>query len=136
MGDDIIRSRQNAHIKRLRALFARGARDEGQAAIEGEHLLQEALRSGIEVREIFLREDAAEKFSSLLGNLDSGVALHVVEADAFDSAGATDAPQGIAAIIAVPQRTLASALAAPNPLAAFLDGIQDPGNVGTIIRSA
>ena len=133
---EIIRSRQNAQIKRLRALFSGNAEDAALAVVEGEHLVQEALRSGVHVREIFLREDAAGKFSALLHDLPAEIAVHVASADVFDSAVGVASPQGIAAVVAVPSHGLDAALSAGVPLLCVLDGVQDPGNVGTILRSA
>ena len=82
---------------------------------------------------IFLREDRiAGKYPALDGN----VKVITVAADAFDHACATDSPQGIAALVKAPQWTLDSLLAADEPRLLILAGLQDPGNVGTIIRSA
>ncbi|MES2220389.1 MAG: RNA methyltransferase, partial [Acidobacteriota bacterium] len=131
---EMIRSRQNARLKDLRQrLLHPGIGEDGLIAIEGDHLLQEAQRSGLQVDTIFLREDRiAKRESSIPGN----VKVLTVAADALDHACATESPQGIAALVQAPPWTLESLLAAETPRLVILAGLQDPGNVGTIIRSA
>ncbi len=131
---EIIRSRQNARLKDLRQRLLHPAiGEDGLIAIEGDHLLQEAQRSRLRIDTIFLREDrVAGKYPALDGN----VKVLTVAADAFDHACATDSPQGIAALVKAPEWTLESMLAADEPRLLILAGLQDPGNVGTIIRSA
>ncbi|HTU49376.1 MAG TPA: RNA methyltransferase [Acidobacteriaceae bacterium] len=131
---EIIRSRQNARLKDLRQrLLHPAVGDDGLIAIEGDHLLQEAERSGLRIDTVFLREDRiAEGNHAFSGR----VKVLPVAADAFDHACATDSPQGIAALVQAPAWTLESMLNAAEPRLVILAGLQDPGNVGTIIRSA
>lgn len=131
---EIIRSRQNARLKDLRQrLLHPAVGEDGLIAIEGDLLLQEAQRSRLRIDTIFLREDrVAGKYPALDGN----VKVLTVAADAFDHACATDSPQGIAALVKAPEWTLESMLAADEPRLLILAGLQDPGNLGTIIRSA
>jgi TrmH family RNA methyltransferase len=134
---EIIRSRQNPRVKQLRAAFANAGRaDDRTVAVEGEHLLEEALRSGLAIEEVFVRDDAAAHFSELLEALPPTSVITTLSADVFDSAVNTEAPQGIAAYINLPQPNLETMLATPGALVIVLDGVQDPGNVGTIVRSA
>ncbi|MHB8303877.1 MAG: TrmH family RNA methyltransferase [Acidobacteriaceae bacterium] len=137
-----IESRQNSRLKDLRKRLLRGAvGNDGLIALEGRHLLEEAVRSGLRVHSIFLRQDATERPH---GNRSPGNtvpslpgALHFrVAADAFDHACATESPQGIAALVEAPQWSLESMLDAAHPLLIVLAGLQDPGNVGAIFRSA
>jgi RNA methyltransferase, TrmH family len=131
---EIIRSRQNARLKDLRHRFLHPAiGEEGLIAIEGDHLLQEAERSKLRIDTVFLREDrAAEKDRAF----QSGAKFLIVAADALDHACATDSPQGIAALVKAPEWELESLLKAKEPRLVIVAGLQDPGNVGTIIRSA
>jgi TrmH family RNA methyltransferase len=131
---EIIRSRQNPRVKQLRSAFAHPG--DTTLAIEGEHLLQEAIRSGLTVDEIFLREASVEHFSQLLKKFPTTCTVTTLGNEAFDHAVSTESPQGIAAYIRLPERNLETTLAPPNALVVLLDGVQDPGNVGTIIRSA
>lgn len=131
---EIIRSRQNARLKDLRRRLLRPHdADDGLMAIEGEHLLLEAVRSGLRIDTLFLREDrAARKDGRAIGN----AARFTVAADAFDHACVTDSPQGIAALVEAPRWSFDALLRIDNPMLVVLAGLQDPGNVGTIVRTA
>lgn len=128
-----IRSRSNARVKQLRAAFAGQERlSEGLLAIEGEHLLEEAVRSGLEVRTVFLTQDQ---------QLPTGVGAETeivrLSTDVFRSAVDTRAPQGIAALVAPPKFEIAEIFnRLDQALIVVAAGLQDPGNLGTIIRSA
>ena len=134
MPTEIIRSRQNPRVKQLRADFTYPG--DTFLAIEGEHLLQEALRSGLTIQAVFLREDSADHFSQLIQKLPPPATVTTLGKEAFDHAVSTESPQGIAAYIRLPERNPETTLAEPNALVILLDGVQDPGNVGTIVRSA
>jgi TrmH family RNA methyltransferase len=132
----VVTSRANPRVKQLRAAFAGNARlSGGLVAIEGEHLLQEALRSGLPIKTIFLSERIDPPTW-----LPRTVELLCLADEAFSSAVATQHPQGIAALLIPPRWEIDSALAAttrnPPPLVLIAEGLQDPGNLGTLIRSA
>lgn len=131
---EMIRSRQNTRLKDLRQrLMHPGIGEDGLIAIEGDHLVQEAERSGLRFDTVFLREDrVAERAQSFRGH----VRVFTVTVDAFDHTCATDSPQGVAALVEAPHWTLESLLAADEARLVILAGLQDPGNVGTIVRSA
>lgn len=131
---EVIRSRQNGRLKDLRRRLLRpnGAED-GLIPVEGEHLIQEAMSSGLHIDTLFLREDRAVQGD----RLTSGNPLtFVVAANAFNHACATESPQGVAALIKAPKWSLDALLQVANPVLLVLAALQDPGNVGTIIRSA
>jgi RNA methyltransferase, TrmH family len=128
-----VESRQNARIKELRAGLSRGARTvSGQVAIEGLHLAQEAVKSGLPLHTVFVREGSEGLLEHLaLGNAE----VLLVPEDVFASAAATEHPQGIAALVETPAFTLQAVLAG-TPLVVIAAGLQDPGNLGTLVRSA
>jgi TrmH family RNA methyltransferase len=135
----VIRSRQNAGVKALRQAFANNGRIDGsRVAIEGEHLLEEAIRSGLIFEQVFVREDSLPHFRSLWNTRSSAALppLHILAPDIFDGAVATEAPQGIAAFVRMPIQSLGDVWSVPSPLLLVLEGIQDPGNLGTILRAA
>ena len=121
---DLITSHQNARVKELRAALASYTRGE-RIAVEGEHLVAEAFRSGVTSGLLFVRENYANK-------IPTGIeALHLSK-EVFDKAVATETPQGIALLFAPP-----TPIAKPGPaLILIAAGLQDPGNLGTLIRSA
>lgn len=130
-----IASRQNSRIKQLRAAFAGNLRlSGGLVAIEGEHLLGEALRSGLELEAVFVQTGRETLLHKL--RLPPTVPTFLLEEDVFAGAVATETPQGIAALVQTPQFAQGNLLphdAAPLILVAA--GLQDPGNLGTLIRS-
>jgi TrmH family RNA methyltransferase len=131
---EIIRSRQNARLKDLRQRLQNPSiGPDGLIAIEGDRLIDEAERSGLRFDTLFLREDRVTP--NILPVVDN-VKILTVAGDAFDHACSTESPQGIAALVEAPHWTLELLLAAEHPRLVVLAGLQDPGNVGTIIRSA
>jgi TrmH family RNA methyltransferase len=133
----LVTSRVNPRVKQLRAAFGGNAKlSGGLVAIEGEHLLQEAMRSGLVFKTIFLseRRDAPEWIP---GNVER---IELSE-EVFASAVDTRSPQGIAALLVPPVWSMGDACP-PNaaggkaPLLLIAAGVQDPGNLGTLIRSA
>jgi TrmH family RNA methyltransferase len=132
-----VTSRQNTLVKDLRRAFARGERaEDGSVAIEGVRLVEEAVRSGLKFRAVFLRESSRELAERLLPQMGAGVETLLLPHDVFDSAVATESPQGVAALVRVKEHALEDVLRAPEPLVVVVAGVQDPGNLGTIVRSA
>src|SRR5579875_1869567 len=146
----IVQSRQNARVRELRAAFARSPRGESDViGIEGEHLLAEAVRSGLRLRTVFVREDAERRDPALriLDRLPIPVSVPVVSVNAavFASAVDTESPQGVAALVEPPRfeladlfdgRASADGRTGAAPLVVLTAALQDPGNLGTLVRSA
>ncbi len=131
----IVQSRQNSRVKELRASFSSGGRaDSGRVGIEGEHLLAEAVRSGIEIATVFFRsgDEALLKRIALDGNVE----ILELPPEVFSSAVSTGSPQGIAALVTPRTFSLDDVLSGESPLIVIAAGLQDPGNLGTLIRSA
>ena len=124
----LITSRQNARVRALRAAFA--ARRHGEiVAIEGDHLIHEALRSGLAIESVFLREDRV----AMAQEFPSGVDVVLLSHEVFDSAAETGTSQGVAALVRRPESRY---LPQRGDLLLIAAGLQDPGNLGTLIRSA
>jgi TrmH family RNA methyltransferase len=135
----IVQSRQNARVRELRAAFAQSGREVPQViALEGEHLLVEALRSGLHLRTVFVRTDPDHRSLRRLEHLGLPAAVPIVSLNpaVFASAVETESPQGIAALVETPRFSLAEILAGSNPLILIAGALQDPGNFGTLVRSA
>src|SRR6202051_4777513 len=133
-----IEGRHNALVKELRKAFARGElTSDGYCAIEGFRILEEAIRSGLRFRAVFFSESAAVRAENLLSQLGAQVETLLLPDKLFASAVPSDAPQGVAALARWKEFSLEDVLAKSKagPLLAIA-GVQDPGNLGTILRSA
>lgn len=132
-----ITSAQNALVKELRRAFSRGElTSDGNCAIEGIRITEEAIRSGLRFRAVFFRESATSAAERLLPQIGANVETVTVPDAVFDSVVATETPQGIAALVKLKSFELEDALRAPVPLVVVAAGVQDPGNLGTLLRSA
>jgi TrmH family RNA methyltransferase len=130
----IVQSRQNPRVKELRAALLRPARGNGDPiGLEGLHLVQEAVQSGLQLNTVFV----AQGYESLLNDLrlPDSTELLALPPEILASAVTTEAPQPIAALAQPPSWSWQHLLA-PNSLLIVLAGLQDPGNLGTILRSA
>ncbi len=131
----IVQSRQNSRVKELRACLSSGAiSDTGRVGIEGEHLLLEAVRSGVEIATVFFRSADEALLDGI--RLEPKVDLIELPPKIFASAVMTESPQGIAALVVPRTFSLEDALHGESPLVVVAAGLQDPGNLGTLIRSA
>jgi TrmH family RNA methyltransferase len=133
-----VSSRQNTLVKELRRAFAQGeCTSDGHCAIESVRIVEEAIRSGLRFRAVFFSDSVAEsRAGRVLPQLSPQVETLVLPDDVFQGAVATESPQGIAALVRLREHTLDEVLAPPQPLLVVAAGIQDPGNLGTIVRSA
>jgi TrmH family RNA methyltransferase len=132
-----VSSRQNARVKELRRLFHEARPNEkGDVAIEGARLVEEAIRSGLRLETVFFSESARERAHKLIPQLSSHTELLLLPDDAFASAVPTETPQGVAALVRVKSHSLDEALSPHPAIVVISAGLQDPGNLGTIARSA
>jgi len=138
----IVQSKQNARLKELRRALAHPPRDgSGLAGVEGPNLIEEALRAGLrppaQIVSIFVAEGAEGLLDGL--GLPPETEILLLPRALLNSALTTEAPQPIAALIQPPAWTWANLLRGHEktaPLFVVLAGLQDPGNLGTILRSA
>jgi TrmH family RNA methyltransferase len=133
-----IEGRHNALLKELRQAFAKPERDaEGPCAIDGTRILEEAIRSGLKFQAVFFRESAQNLAERLLPQIGSHVETLLVPDKLFDSAVPSEHPQGVAALVRVNEFSLDDVLERlqVGPILVII-GLQDPGNLGTILRSA
>ena len=130
-----ITSKSNARVKALRAAFSGKASQPGELlGLEGEHLIAEALRSGLSLETLFLREGSESVLDRpALAGLEAHSTL-ILGRDVFASAVETASPQGIAATILIPP--VSSPIPRRQSITLILESLQDPGNLGTLIRSA
>lgn len=140
----VVESKQNARLKELRkALNAPGRGAQalaggagGLAGIEGPNLIEEALRAGLRVKTIFVAHEAERLVDAL--NLPAETEILHLPKELLEAALATETPQPVAALIEPPKWSWSHVLNKnqEKTLVVVLAGIQDPGNLGTILRSA
>lgn len=107
-------------------------------AIEGIRVIEEAIRSGLKFQAIFFSESGKNHSERLLPQIGSHTETMLLPDGVFASAVHTQTPQGVAALVKLKPAKLEEILenAAHDLLLVGVAGIQDPGNLGTIIRSA
>lgn len=133
-----IEGKHNAAVKELRHAFSRSElTPEGDCAIEGLRIIEEAIRSGLRFRAVFFRESAESHAARLLPQIGSQVETLLLPDKLFDSAVPSDTPQGVAALVRLKEFSLNDVLERMQvgPIL-VVAGLQDPGNLGTILRSA
>ena len=130
-----IASRDNPRVRRWRELTrdARERRKQQRAMIEGENLIAAFLQSGRTVESLILSKTGASRTEFIALARQTGKSPTVLADPVFRSIADTQAPAGIAAEIALPRSGPDVATSAG---CVFLEGIQDSGNVGAILRSA
>lgn len=133
-----LEGKHNPLLKELRRAFAAGDLTlDGYCAIEGTRIIEEAIRSGLKFRAIFFRESAKNRADRLLPQLAAHVEKLVMPDKLFASAVPSETPQGVAALVKCKIFSVDDVIAKSRtgPLVAIA-GVQDPGNLGTILRSA
>src|ERR1700730_5408617 len=133
-----IEGRHNALVKQLRQAFAHAERTEdGSCAIEGLRIVEEATRSGLRFRALFFKESAQNLAERLLPQIGANVDTLLLPDKLLDGTVPSETPQGVAALVRLKEFSLADVLERLQigPII-VLAGLQDPGNLGTILRSA
>ena len=132
-----VESRQNARVKELRRAFNDAAPNaQGEVAIEGMHLVEEAIRAGLRLGTVFFSESARECVHKLMPQLSLQTETLLLPDEVFASAAPSETPQGVAALVKVRTFKLNEAFVPAPALLIISVGLQDPGNLGTIARSA
>jgi len=139
-----ITSRDNRWLKEFRVALRGGLPTEsGFVGVEGVRLVEEALRSGCRIEAVLFSETGERHHERLAPMIDpQEMAFPVLRTTdrLFEGIADTEHPQGVAALVKPRSATLDDLLQARAevcaPLLVVLAGLQDPGNVGTIIRTA
>ncbi len=132
---ETITSAANPLLKDVRRAIARGGlTEEGWCVAESFHLLEEALRSDCAVKTVLAAESVRSAAEAHVRQL-SGVKVAVLPDALMQTISGTEASQGVMALVQPPEWKLEQ-LFRGNALVVVLDGLQDPGNAGAIIRTA
>ena len=129
----VITSRQNSRVRALRAALTE-RRSADLIAVEGVHLLREAVHAialghPLEIDTVFLQQDRL----ALMDELHLSAEVVVLSRAVFASVAVTEATQGVAFLM---HRPRSSYVAREGELLLVAAGLQDPGNLGTLVRSA
>jgi len=130
-----IRSRRNPKVQHVRRLLrsARARRDAGQFVAEGVRLAEEALAAGWRPEWVLFSPDAGARGLAVVEAFrQQGVPVLSATPEVMQAASATETPQGVVLVLPLP------ALHWPEntDFLLVLDGVRDPGNVGTMLRTA
>ena len=127
----MITSTSNPKIKQVALLRdkARARREEGAYVVEGLRMFREIPAS--DVREVYVTQDFYNKNESLCSTYKD---LQVVSDKVFEKIADTVTPQGVVAVVSMKETSLEDVLKGDFLL--FLENIQDPGNLGTLFRTA
>lgn len=127
-------SAQNTFLKSVRRAATTGrATEDGLVVVEGPHLLEESLRSFWSVEKILTTANGFERYGELLRTLKAEIVR--VSGRAFAAVASTETAQEIMALLR-PHAWSLNEIWQGRALLVALDAIQDPGNAGTIVRSA
>ncbi len=122
-------------LKEVRKAILRGSTTvDGFAVAESFHLLEEALRSDCEIGAVFAAESVKSAVVRHVGGLKK-IRVVVLADELFRTISATEASQGVVALVRPPAWTLEQIFRGQS-LGVILDGLQDPGNAGTVVRAA
>jgi TrmH family RNA methyltransferase len=135
-----VTGRHNALLKQVRRAFARGELTaEGECAVEGVRMVEETIRSGLHLRAVLFSESRQTGADRLLPQLGNQVETLLLADKLFTSLVPSETPQGVAALVRIRTFALEDLLKAQGKepiLVVAVAGVQDPGNLGTILRSA
>mgnify|MGYP000510696016 CR=1 FL=1 len=127
-----IRSKDNKIWKRCEQLTMRKYRDRsGLYLIEGENLLDEAIRNHVRIETVLVREDCQKALPP-----EAADKAFLLDARLFDKLAQTVTSQGILAVVAKAEVRKEDFIGLPGSNFIVLDRLQDPGNIGTILRTA
>jgi len=135
-----ISSFTNNRIKYLRSLYrTKYIRQEGKFVLEGVRIIEEAIKEDVNIEQVFysdylIRNQRGEELLAALK--DGGIDAIEVDDEIIQQVADTESPQGIVAIVEQVNYSLADILTGDNKLILIVDQVQDPGNLGTIIRTA
>ncbi len=138
----VITSRHNSLVKLVRALGSKRTREaEGFFVIEGHKVINEALSSGVSPEKIIVAEQALAHaaVTELVHRPGLKSEVVIVSDDVMEYMSETETPPGLLGLVRMQETGLGSLAAVktgPGTLLVIIDGVQDPGNTGTIIRTA
>lgn len=138
----VIDGRHHPLVKELRRiarsgeLLSEGPLLGGLVLLETARMIEDALESGIEIVKVFVRRGADQRAAGILATLSPDAAVYEVASDVFDGLVSTETSQGILALARAPQWEEKDLFRDDAALVVVVAGVQDPGNLGAMIRTA
>lgn len=140
-------------VKVFRRALLAGLSPEGWLAVEGPILFMEAVKAAgyneratdavarrqpnaVKIHSVLATERQAQKLGEVLDLLPEEIEVILIPEPLFERVSQTETPQGIAALVELPEQNLDEILARPDALVVVACELQDPGNLGSILRSA
>jgi TrmH family RNA methyltransferase len=115
---------------------SRGRREQGRLLLEGTHLLQETIRLGLRPELLLATPAWIESHGPLLATVPAGTRLQPASAEVLEAAATTRHPDGVLHTLPLPAEPPLPPRGAPPGFVLALDRLQDPGNLGTLLRTA
>ena len=132
-----ITSKSNKNIKEVRKLSKKKYREEkGLFVCEGVRIFKEALESKVKIKYLFIEEKDKEETISLVSSYNNTFDVYLVSKDILETMSTSVTPQGFIFTIKIDSLPKNIDTQSKNKVYVYLDGLQDPGNLGTIIRTA
>ena len=134
----VVTSRKNVAAVHYRSLVRERAyrREHGEFPIEGARLCEEAVKSGLEITSFLVTQSAAEKYAEAFGKIAKTAAPLFISDDVAAYISDTKSPQGMFLTAKTLDKPILSGKIEEGGHFLLLDGLQDSGNIGTIIRTA
>ena len=125
-------------LKAARRLNKRAFRQRERAFLaEGPQAVAEAFHCGAQITDLFVTVPARTRHGDLVGAIaTAGIPVHVVSGEVMDELAQTVTPQGLLAVCGFVDVPLAQVARAKPALVALLANVRDPGNAGTVLRTA
>lgn len=134
---EVLKSRQNSLVREIRSALQNGTLTEGGfLPIEGPTLLMEAFKSNLPIDAVLTEDPSNLDFPLLRGLEEQQSRVFQINKTMLGSMSKTETPAGVIALVRLPSWNLDRLLASSQGLFLVLVGLQDPGNLGTIIRCA
>ena len=138
MPGDRLTSTHSDRVKTVKGLHSRqGRRRAGRFLVEGPLTVRSALAAGVDIHELYVDDGARGAFPDIIAAVEAlGIEPTVADSRVLSAMGETDHPQGVLAVCTlIADADLDEMLAVTAPVL-ILDRVSDPGNVGTILRTA
>lgn len=139
MDDIIITSKQNEIVKFIRSLREKKNRDSLEVfVVEGVKSVMEAVSAGKLPQKLIVSEhgEKNETISQIINEVQDKSEIYRVSDQVFEYMSETKSPQGVLGVLNIPHNNLDSIKVDSDTFLLILDSVQDPGNFGTIIRTA